>query len=208
MQGESLQALVAHLERTGVLKSKNIKKAFLEIDRKNYIPHHLKEFAYKDHPLVLADDQTISQPTTVAFMLELLDIQSGNKILDIGAGSAWASCLMAFLTGETGRVLAYEINEVVGMLGLENVQHCGMENVRYMIGDAADYWENEMPYDRIHSGAAFREIPTALKHLLKPGGIMVVPTQNGYIKKITRIDEQEFVEEEFYGFTFVPFLEK
>lgn len=208
MSGESLESLIQHLEHTGVLQTPGIKAALLAIDRREFIPEHIKHLAYKDHPIVLAEEQTISQPTTVVFMLEQLDIQPGNRILDVGGGSGWVSCLMGKLAQPEGEVFAFEINEIVGMMGMENVERCRLGNVQYMIGDAADYWDNHMPYDRIHAAAAFREIPGALTHLLKPNGILVAPTQDGYIKKITRVSEQEFVEEEFYGFAFVPFVER
>lgn len=211
MTGDTLGELVQHLEEKGVLKSPRVKEALLAVDRKNFVPHRMEELAYRDSPLVLAEDQTISQPTTVVFMLELLDVQPGQKVLDIGAGSGWASCLMGYLAGGAdgaGEVYAYEINEVVGMMGLENVQKCSLTDINYVISNAKDQWKDHSLYDRIHSGAAFQEIPNDLKQHLAIGGIMVVPTQDGYVKKITRVAEDDFSEEEYYGFTFVPFVEK
>lgn len=203
----SLRELIDHLEDSGVLKSENIKQALLGVDRRKYVPARLEELAYSDSPLVLAEGQTISQPTTVVFMLELLGLQSGHKVLDIGGGSGWVSALMGYLVGPKGHIYAYEINDVIGMIGQENIEKNGVKNVTYKIIHAAQAWDDNAPYDRIHSGAAFKELPMDLKQKLAIGGIMVAPTQDGYVKKITRISETEFEEEEHYGFAFVPFVE-
>lgn len=198
--------LVQYLEDKGVLKSAKIKNTLLTVDRKNFVPEQLRDFVYEDSALPLAEGQTISQPTTVVIMLELLDAQKGQKVLDIGAGSGWVSCLLGKLVGEQGKVFAYEINETVGKMGLENVKKFGAPNVHYEIADAADKWKEKEPFDRIHSGAAFEKIPDDLKKVLKIGGILVAPTKDGYVRKIVRTSEDEFNEEKHYGFAFVPFI--
>lgn len=204
----TLRSLIKHLEDTGVLKSSQVKKAFLAVDRINYVPERLRDLVYHDSPLVLAEGQTISQPTTVAFMLEMMDIQKGNKILDIGGGSGWVTALMAYLVGEEGFVYAYEINELMGMIGAENLQRNMVKNASYEIVNAADVWEKYAPYDRIYSGAAFQSIPMKLKEQLAIDGVLVAPTQDGYVRRVTRASDTEFHEEEFYGYTFVPFMDR
>jgi protein-L-isoaspartate(D-aspartate) O-methyltransferase len=208
MVKNDLQNLIKRLEDRGVLKSAKIKKALFDVDRIGFVPKKLNDAAYLDKPLQLADGQTISQPTTVVFMLEFLDVLPGKKVLDIGAGSGWVSCLLANLVGRAGEVYAYEINQKVGAMGLKNVRDCRTENLKYFIADAADKWKDDAPYDRIHSGAAFCEIPQDLLRNLKIGGILVAPTQDGYVKKIKRIGEDEFKIEERFGFTFVPFISR
>lgn len=208
------QKLITRLKNSGVLKSSQIEKALLKIDRKYFVPDDLQQHAYSDRPLLLAEGQTISQPTTVVFMLELLDVQPGNKVLDIGAGSGWVSCLMAYLAGEKAKVYAYEINNRVGVMGKKNIEKYSTKKawgfnprIRYEVVSAANKWKESAPYDRIHSGAGFNEIPEDLKKCLKVGGALVAPTQDGHINKITRKSEDEFEEERFYGFVFVPFLD-
>lgn len=201
-----MKGLINQLEEKGVLKNDRLKEAFIAVDRINFVPENIKDLAYKDSPLVLSDDQTISQPSTVAFMLELLDVQPGNKILDIGAGSGWVSCLMGKMAGEKGQVFAYEINENVGMFGQNNVEVCHVQNVQYEIADAAAKWIENAPYDRIYSGAAFEEITYEIKDLLAVGGILVAPTQDGNLVKIFRESEDVYIDEKFYGFVFVPFI--
>ncbi|MDD5043147.1 MAG: protein-L-isoaspartate O-methyltransferase [Patescibacteria group bacterium] len=202
----SLETLIEHLSAKGVLRSEALKETLRKVDRKNFVPADKQNLAYSDEALSLAEGQTISQPTTVVFMLEKLEISSGQKVLDIGAGSGWVSCLLGELTGEKGKVYAYEINKTVGKMGEQNVKKSGLKNVHYFITDAATSWEKNAPYDRIHSGAAFGEIPEDLKEALNIGGILVAPTSDGYIRKISRVSKNKFREEKFFGFVFVPFI--
>jgi len=204
----TLADLVKHLEKKGLLKTPVIREALLAVDRKNFVAPGEEEYAYADSALLLADGQTISQPSTVVFMLELLNVQKGNAILDVGAGSGWVSCLMGHLTGESGKIYAYEVNQTVGALGYASVVANGCKNVEYLVADASKEWQKYAPYDRIYSGAAFDRIPEDLKRLLAVGGILVAPTQDGYINKITRKRDTEYEVEEFYGFLFVPFVKK
>lgn len=205
---KSLEKLINNLIEDGTLKSEKIKNALLKVDRVGFVPPFIQNLAYDDTALPIAEGQTISQPTTVVFMLELLHLKSGDKVLDIGAGSGWTSCLLGEVVGEKGTVFAYEINRIVGNFGLENIKKFGANNVNYKIGNAADFWEEHAPYDRIHAGAAFEKVPRELLLHLKVGGIFIGPTKGHEIRKITRIAENKFQEEIYPGFTFVPFIEK
>lgn len=93
----TLDGLVRHLRHSAVLKSPQIIEAFLKIDRKDFVPGKWQSEAYEDYPLPTLLGQTISQPWTVAFMLELLQPQAGQKILDIGFGSGWTTALLAYI---------------------------------------------------------------------------------------------------------------
>ena len=104
------EELIEYLENeTMVLRSKELKDAFVAIDRKDFMPIDYMEEAYEDYPLPLQNTgQTISQPTTVAFMLELLNPRKGEKILDIGSGSGWTTALLAHIVGKGGKVIGIE----------------------------------------------------------------------------------------------------
>lgn len=203
----SLQELINYLRDSRILKSGRIEKVLIMVDRRDFVRPDFLENAYADIALPFADDQTISQPTTVVFMLELLDIKPGQKILDIGAGSGWVTCLLAELVGAKGKIYAYEINKKMGELGLENIKKSDYKNIDYKIADANKEWKKYSLYDRIHCAAAFSQIPKDLLNQLKIGGILVAPTQDGYIKKITRISKTKFHEQSFFGFSFVPFID-
>ncbi len=205
---QSLEQLILHLKRSGVLKSFSIENALRAVDRKNFVSTETKSFAYEDRALKTFKNQTISQPTTVVFMLELLDLEQGDRVLDIGAGSGWVSCLIASIVGKEGFVDAFELEEVVGVFGLKNIKRSGFENINYQIKDAGESWRRRILYDKIYAGAAFREVPTDLASSLKIGGIFVGPTQDGFIVKIMKKSRKKILVEAYPGFSFVPFIEK
>ncbi len=103
--------LVKNLKKRGVLKSPQIINAFINIDRKDFVLKDYQSSAYLDIPLPIGYQQTISQPFTVAFMLELLAPKEKQKILDIGSGSAYTSALLSSIATNKGRVDAFEIVE-------------------------------------------------------------------------------------------------
>ena len=100
--------LIESLIKDGYLKTQQVIDAFKKIDRTNFVPEECKGNACVNVPLPIGFNQTISQPLTVAFMLELLEPKAGEKILDVGAGSGWTAGLLAQLVGENGKVIAIE----------------------------------------------------------------------------------------------------
>lgn len=204
----SQRQLIISLEQRGVLSSPEIKDALNKVDRKKFVPGPMKEYAYSDEALPIANGQTISQPTTVVFMLELLGVRAGHKVLDIGSGTGWVSCLLGEIVGEEGNVYAFEINEEMGKIGTRNVEKHGSENVLFRITDASKFWDAYSRYDRIHVAAAFEKIPEELLKQLKVGGVLVAPTQDGNLWKITRKKEDDFERESHQGFVFVPFFDE
>ena len=100
--------LARYLEEKGVLKSPLLISAFEEVDRADFVPAKLYDFAYEDHPLDIGWGQTISQPYTVSFMLELLSLEEGNIVMDVGYGSGWTTALISHAVGDRGKVYAIE----------------------------------------------------------------------------------------------------
>src|SRR3990167_725228 len=100
--------LINELIKDGYLKTPAIIEAFKRIDRKDFVPEEMKEMAYENTALPIGEKQTISQPLVVAFMLELLELKSGEKILEIGTGSGWNTALMAKIAGEKGKIISIE----------------------------------------------------------------------------------------------------
>jgi len=202
-----MKQLIEKLISAGYLKTPEIIEAFYKIDRVDFVPEKLKYEAYTNAPLPIGYGQTISQPLTVAFMLELLQPKSGHKILDIGSGSGWQSSLLACITGDEGRVIAIERILELSEFGKENARKYNFKNLKFIVGDGSRGYKKEAPYDRIVvAAAAFDKIPEELKKQLKINGRLVIPVKNS-IWLLIKKEENKFEEKEFPGFVFVPLVE-
>jgi len=208
---ESNKELVEHLKVIGVLRSINIEKALLYVDRAHFVPLRYQKYAYEDRALSLFDNQTISQPLTVVLMLELLNVKRGQKVLDIGAGSGWVTALLSYLVGTKGKVYAYEINRDVGKFGQERLLLTGVSFMRvsfeYKIMDYRKESYKYSPYDRIISGAAFKTIPKELLDQLAKNGRLVAPTLDYKMRVVNRVGDkfkQSFLRG--FSFSFVPIV--
>lgn len=197
--------LVEQLRLAGVLSTPSIADALLAIDRKDFVLPEDRDLAYRDEALAIGHGQTISQPYTVAFMLELLNPQVGEKILDVGSGSGWTTALLGFLVGQGGRVYGVErIPELVEM-GIENVRK--YPELPLEIKEAGEVlgFPERAPYDRILVSAEVHEIPKELLTQLRIGGAMVIPF-SGTLAKITKTSAGEHEIEQYEGFAFVPLI--
>jgi len=196
--------LINDIIKLGYLKTPRIIEAFKKFERKYFVPKALAYQANLNQPLPIGYGQTISQPLTVAFMIELLNPKKGNKVLEIGAGSGWQTAILSDIVGENGVIYAFEIIESLAEFGRNNIKRFNLKNIEFEHKDVSLGYPQKSPYDRIISGAAFDQIPESLKHQLAIGGILIAPTQNDDIRKIKRISKDKFKEEIIPGFVFVP----
>ncbi len=198
-------SLIASLTDGGYLKSPAVIEAFQKIDRKGFVGERNQDIAYLDQALAIGFNQTISQPLTVAFMLELLEPKAGEKILDVGAGSGWQSGLLAQIVGENGKITAIErITELKNVAG-ENLAKYGFKNINLILGDGSEGYAPEAPYDKIIAAAAAQEIPQAWQEQLKIGGRIVAPIRESIVV-LDKIDQNRFAQKEYFGFSFVPLI--
>ncbi|MDM5270709.1 protein-L-isoaspartate O-methyltransferase [Sulfurovum sp. zt1-1] len=202
---KDLDSLIDSIIMDRVLKSRTIIEAFENVDRADFVPDMFKESAYVDAPLGIGENQTISQPTTVAFMLEHLAPKKGDKILDIGAGSGWTTAILCHIVGEEGSVLGLErIGSLVelGKFNLARYCHddrCRIEKAGDKLGVPGE------KFDKILVSASADELPEELIDQLNIGGKLVIPVQNS-IEVITKTSEDEYQRESIYGFVFVPLV--
>lgn len=201
-----MKQLIEDLISREYLKTPGIIDAFYKIDRVDFVPEDLKVEAYVNVPLPIGYGQTISQPLTVAFMLELLQPKEGDKILDVGSGSGWQSSMLAHIAGDKGKVLAIERIPELSEFGKNNSKKYNFKNLEFIIGNGSVGYEKKAPYDRIIvAAAAFDKIPKELKRQLKIGGRLVIPVENS-IWLVVKKAEDKYEEKEFPGFAFVPLV--
>lgn len=169
------ETLVEGMIQRGVVKSAAVRDAFLKVNREDFIPDNHKDEAYGDYPLHIMLGQTISQPTTIAMMLEALDLKKGLKVLEIGAGSGYSASLIAEII-RPGRVFSVEIIEELAEYARKNV--AGIKNLQIVASDGSIGLQKEAPFDRIVVTAACPSIPPPLVKQLKETGILVAPVDS------------------------------
>jgi protein-L-isoaspartate(D-aspartate) O-methyltransferase len=208
-----MEHLIASLQQADVLKRPAIERALRSIDRKHFVPSELSRIAYTDEALPIGEEQTISQPYTVVFMLERLQAQVGDHVLDIGCGSGWQTTLLAHIIGEAGHVYAIERVSKLCVMGERNVAHYPELAARITM-----YCQDAMPglldtarsisgFSHIIAAAAVGEVPSAWVAQLRVGGRLVYPSGHSLFCG-TKQDNGTLSLQEFPGFAFVPFVEK
>ena len=196
--------LVDHLINSGALYSNNIIEAFRNIDRIDFVPDSLYFDIYGDYPLQIGYGQTISQPTTVAMMLEMLEPKGGQDILDIGSGSGWTTALLSYIVKNNGYVIGLERIKELVEFGTKNLNKYHFTNAKIIQADKSLGIPNKK-FDRILVSAAADTFPYELLEQLNNGGKLVVPVVNSIFEVFKSYDgEIEYTEH--HGFMFVPLI--
>ncbi len=154
------------------VKDVRVLEAMKAVPRHRFVPREYQSSAYGNYPLSIGMGQTISQPIIVAHMTELLEIEAGDKILEIGTGSGYQAAVLSELTPY---VFSIEIIEKLGEQAIERFKELGYHTIRVKIGDGYEGWEEYAPFDGIIVTCAPEEIPPPLIRQLKPGGKIVIP---------------------------------
>lgn len=204
----SKESLIQSLIGEGYLRTPAVTEAFKKIDRADFVPEDQKKDAYKNNPLSIGFGQTISQPLTVAFMLELLEPKAGEKVLDIGTGSGWQAALLSRLVGPEGKVVTVERIPELKSFAEENFLKTGIASkniIETKLGDGSEGDPTDAPFDRIIAAAAGQRIPGAWKEQLRIGGRLVAPVKDSIIV-LDKLGPDEFEEKRHFGFSFVPLV--
>ena len=186
----------------------NVLAALRGVPRHRFVPPSLVRQAYNDHPLPIGNGQTISQPYIVAFMSELLDLQKGHKVLEIGTGCGYQAAVLSVLAGE---VYSIEIVEELGAQARQRLRSLGYDNVEVKIGNGYAGWPGQAPFDRIILTAAPVELPRTLVDQLKPGGRLVAPVGPVYgnqeLVVVTKDAQGKVRRESVLPVRFVPMVQ-
>ena len=197
--------LINELRRKGI-RDENILAAMDAIPRHFFLDKAFEEWAYQDKAFPIGNEQTISQPYTVAYQTDLLEVKKRDKIMEIGTGSGYQAALLAALGA---RVYTIERQETLHKKAKELLTKLGFGHIRFYFKDGYKGLPEFAPFDKILVTAGAGSIPQELKKQLKIGGILVVPVGDTTVQrmyKITRISENDYLEEKLDNFRFVPFL--
>lgn len=197
--------LIQSLKQQGF--SKKIIQAFEKVPREKFIPTKIKSHAYIDTALPIGSGQTISQPYTIATMLELLDLKPKQKVLEIGSGSGYVLALISEITKNT--VYGVELLKPLSDLSIKNLNQAGYDNIKVYNRNGNLGLKQHAPFDRIILSARTQKIPQTLIKQLKEKGIIVAPIGPSYEQTLTKyqkIKSKLVIKKQIPGFVFVPLV--
>lgn len=198
--------LVEQLREKGI-SDEAVLAAVNEVPRHVFLDSSFVELAYQDMAFPIGSGQTISQPHTVAFQSQLLQVERGMKVLEIGTGSGYQACVLAAMGAkvfsiERQRNLYFKTKEILEQLSFR---------VKTFLGDGYEGLPTYAPFDRVIVTAGAPDVPTALVAQMKTGGVMVIPMDNAegdgqLMLRLTKQPDGSLKREEFGDFKFVPML--
>lgn len=184
-------------------------EAMRRVRRELFVSPDYANRAYEDRPLPIGAGQTISQPYIVAVMIEALQLKGGERVLEIGAGSGYATAVLAEIAGEV-----YSIERIgeLARLAEQNLAKAGCRNVQVRHGDGTEGWPEAAPFDAILVSAGGPSVPRPLMQQLAIGGRMVVPVGSEPraqdLIRVRRRSETDFEEDNLGEVRFVPLIGK
>jgi len=202
------------MDREGLIKNlrskgfkDNIIHAFYNVRREDFVNEGFKAMAYEDIALPLTNDQTISQPSTIALALSLLRLKESHKVLEIGSGCGYTLALIAEIIGEQGKAYGVEVVKELAELSVKKLKE--YPNVKIYNQNGKEKIE-EAQFNRILISAALSEIPHEILDQLADNGIIVAPLGSGFLQTLTAIRKvagKYVIEKEIPGFMFVRFID-
>lgn len=200
-------AMVTHQLQSRGIDSPLVTEAMRRVPREAFVPDSERARAYEDGPLGIGAGQTISQPYIVALMADALDLQGGERVLDIGTGSGYGAAVLACMAS---RVYSIERIPELAERAKRILTEQGFDNVTVRCGDGTLGWPEQAPFEGIVVAAGAPAVPAALQQQLALGGHLVIPVGAGQgvqsLLRITRVSEQAFETRDLGGVRFVPLL--
>lgn len=200
------KSLVKTLQDKGI-QDKNVLQAIGKVPRHFFFERAFIDHAYQDKAFPIGEGQTISQPYTVAFQSELLKVEPGDVVLEIGTGSGYQACVLLEMGA---RVFTMEYNKVLFERTQEFLPKMGYRP-RFFLGDGSKGLPAFAPFDKIIVTAGAPVVPKSLIEQLKENGILVIPVGDDKLQRMVRIikkADNKLIKEEFDNFSFVPLLGK
>ena len=197
------QMVALDLKGRGITDQK-VLAAMAQVPRHLFVADSFRDQAYGDHPLPIAEGQTISQPYVVALMTEAVRLKPTDRVLEIGTGSGYQAAVLAGLVKE---VYSIEIRKRLADTAAERLKSLGYRNVAVKFGDGYFGWEAHAPYDAIIITAAANHIPSSLIRQLKEGGRLILPLgSTTFAQTLTLVTRKggELTVEELGPVAFVP----
>ena len=198
------RALVKKIKAKGI-HDERVLEAINSVPRHFFLDTAFLEKSYEDIAFPIDEGQTISQPFTVAFQTQLLEVKKGDKVLEIGTGSGYQCCVLLEMGA---RVYTIEYNAKLSRGAKTLLGKMGYQ-AKFFCGDGSQGLPAFAPYDKILVTAGAPVVPQALKDQLAIGGYLVIPVgdhKSQKMLKITRVSDNDFEEEAFQNFKFVPLL--
>lgn len=202
------QMVKDQIESRGI-RNQRLLAALKKVPRHTFVGPEYEELAYEDGPLPTEEGQTISQPYIVALMLELARLKPTDKVLEIGTGSGFSTCILAEIVNE---VFTIEAISPLAEKAAKRFKHLGYKNIHAKTGDGSLGWSEHSPFDAIIVTAGAPEAPEPLKNQLRIGGRMVIPigdqrTQQTLIV-VERVNQETYKQTSEGSVLFVPLVGK
>lgn len=207
---ELLDEITEHVRRTShhlgrERLDERVLEALATVPRHAFVPESVRHLAYENRPLPIGHGQTISQPYIVAIMTDLLELEPGDRVFELGTGSGYQAAILDAMGGE---VYSIEIVEPLAEAARERLARLGHQRITLKSGDGYYGWDEHAPFDAIVVTAAASHVPPPLLQQLKPGGRMVIPVGSRFLTQqlllIRKEEDGTPVTRQILPVTFVP----
>ena len=189
------------------LRDQEVLNAVGAVQREEFIPADLVEFAYSDSPLPIAANQTISQPYIVALMTAALELKPDERVLEVGTGSGYAAAVLSKIAK---KVYTIERHKILANTARKRFEELGYQNINVLYGDGTLGWPEHAPFDAIVVTAGGPNVPEKIKQQMAIGGRLVIPVgaflHTQQLLRIRRVSENEYKEEDLGSVRFVPLI--